>query len=771
MQILKARPLATACMAALIGAVISFFLSTAIRLFLLVCLALFLLTFLVLFLKFRKDPHYPSRQTMLLTVLLSLGLSFLAILMSTLYFGKTEALTDRFVDADESSYIRCVILEEGSAGTGYTYYTVSVESINDHKVKFRATLECPYTATFHVGDVVQMEVLIHSLSTYYERDMLTYAVADHIRLALVSQDVAGTYVVETRPMPLRRFFDECRQNISARLYRLTGKENGGFVTALFLGDRSGVDERITMAYRRTGISHLLALSGMHVTLIMGMVASLTTRMYLPKRGRLILLAFLAILYLALIGFGISAVRAVGMLLLFYLADMLGKRQDPLTTLCLVGMGMVLLSPATVADGGFWMSFAAVFGLVTVHAEFNEWLNSKNIRGKTRTVLLAFAASAIAVVSVSFLNWLFSGEISLVGILLTVILSPVLTAVLFLTFLALLFDFIPFLSAAPLGWGLEILSDFMIEIADWAAAKAYVSISLAPVFSGVLLAVMTIVMLSLMLLPLRHKRWLVLPPLIAVLLFGVCLSGWEEMTYGDELQISYVSRSNGSALVVADREGLAVIDTSAGSFSMMRDIEKAVRAHGATEIEHLVLTHYHRAYIYSTERLAKRQIIRYVWLPIPQNEEEYYHLSAMRERLTILGVELRCYRPQEAIPLFGSALFHVTDVSYLERSEQPIITYLLQTPHEVLTFCTPSVEETGYNATARWIIAQTDTLIIGGHGPVIKQNWSLPFDISRPTRILSDTSELLAYLDLTPGSPIYEIPHVTDITCYRFSMRK
>ena len=203
--------------------------------------------------------------------------------------------------------------------------------------------------------------------------------------------------------------------------------------------------------------------------------------------------------------------------------------------------------------------------------------------------------------------------------------------------------------------------------------------------------------------------------------------------------------------------------------MMKDAEAAALSQGATEIRALVLTHYHRAHTYSVERLAKRRLVRAVYLPLPKTESEYVILSAIKDRLDPLGTKVFCYEDGEQLALLDCAVFLRTNVSYLERSMQPIVTYMLQTPSEVLTFSTPSVQESGYISTFRWITERTDILILGDDGPKCKTLLDVPAVSTR--LLLTDHSDMLAYLDLSPNSYLYRLNHMTDISCYSFDMQK
>ena len=155
--------------------------------------------------------------------------------------------------------------------------------------------------------------------------------------------------------------------------------------------------------------------------------------------------------------------------------------------------------------------------------------------------------------------------------------------------------------------------------------------------------------------------------------------------------------------------------------------------------------------------------------MPQSESEYAILSALNDRMTPLGTRLYCYAVGEPLELFDNVVFNLTDLSYLDRSAQPITTYMLQTNNEVLTFSTPSVQESNYISTFRWIAEHTDILILGRHGPVCKT--PIDFPDTALQLLLTDDSDLLPFLNLTPGSRMYALDHITDITCYRFRISK
>ena len=770
MRILRSRPLATACLLSLAVSVAMFFLARHVKQIVMIPLIIGCLVFTVACLVGKKNSS-GRKYSVVLTLTLCMWLMLVAAIGSAWHFNLSGQDLTPYADSDEPQRVQCTVLEENASGAGYTYYTVEVTRVNEAEINVRAVMECAYTAPFHVGDVIETSARICSLEAFYASDVLLYAVADGIRVGLRCEDALECVAIGHEDMSLSELFSRWRANLSARLLDLAGKKSGGLAVALFLGDRSYLDDVIPANFRRTGVSHLLALSGMHVTLLLGVLTSFLYRLRISKKGRIIILILGAILYLTLIGFRVSAVRAVGMILLMYLASLIGRQGDPLTTLCVIGFMMMTASPATVADGGFWMSFCAVFGLVTVMPRFNQWLQKRQMANGCRYVLQATVASSVALISVSFLSWLFCGEISLIGIPLTVLLTPLLSLILTWIPLLLLADLVPFFSAVPFALPLRAMLNAMNEVTAYFAHMRNVSVSLRIPFAGIVLAVMLAVLLVMMIMPLRRKLCLIIPPLIVVLLFSAGIPIMKNRIYGDHIQASYVVRSSGSMLVLSDPEGTALIDTSSGGYAMMRNAEWAAKEQGAVEIKYLVLTHYHRAFVYSTEKLAKRQFVYCVYLPLPQTEEEYAVLSAMKERLAPLGTEIRCYDENERLRLFRDLEFCLTDASFLERSIQPIITYTLQTPSEKMTYTTLSVMESEKLSTIRCILGESDILILGEHGPSVKEMTEWAVGAISPRLILIDSSDMLSLLEPVPENRPGNLNCITDITHYRFVIRK
>jgi competence protein ComEC len=135
--------------------------------------------------------------------------------------------------------------------------------------------------------------------------------------------------------------------------------------ALIFGDRSLLDPDILTDYQKTGIVHLLAISGLHVSLLIGMVFYLGLRLGLTREFMTNFLLFLLPIYVVLTGASPSVIRAA-MMIFLVLISVKWKRQlklSPIDAICLALMIYLFFSPMIIFDAGFQLSFAVSFAII------------------------------------------------------------------------------------------------------------------------------------------------------------------------------------------------------------------------------------------------------------------------------------------------------------------------------------------------------------------------------------------------------------------------
>ncbi len=240
----------------------------------------------------------------------------------------------------------------------------------------------------------------------------------------------------------------------------------GILTALVVGDQRAISQDDWRIFNRTGIGHLISISGLHITMIAGLFAGLMhylwrhaffTRLpfclWLPAPKAAVLAGAVAgLLYVVLAGFGIPAQRTLWMLCVVAVAIWTGRIAHSVRILCLALGLVVLLDPWAVLSPGFYLSFAAVAVLMYVSVEMNANLKAKRDEDETllgwrktwrswqAKLLLAARAQYAVTVGLVPLSFLLFAQLSMVSPIANAIAIPLISFV--VTPLALLGSVLP-----------------------------------------------------------------------------------------------------------------------------------------------------------------------------------------------------------------------------------------------------------------------------------------------------------------------------------------
>jgi competence protein ComEC len=260
------------------------------------------------------------------------------------------------------------------------------------------------------------------------------------------------------------------------LAALRDKAYAGVIVALVIGDQRGIDQADWQVFNRTGIGHLVSISGLHITMIAGMAAlavgalwrrSFFTDAQLPLRlpaqkAAALAGAGVALLYVLLAGFGVPAQRTLYMLSVVALALWLGRLSAVSHVLCTGLLAVVLLDPWAVLWPGFWLSFGAVATILFAGRGRLDVPTAR--RGGWRAALLAAGRTQWAVtLGLVPLTMLLFAQVSLVAPLANAFAIPLVSFV--VTPLALAGSLLP----APLcGWLLTLAHGCMALLA-WVLA--------------------------------------------------------------------------------------------------------------------------------------------------------------------------------------------------------------------------------------------------------------------------------------------------------------
>jgi len=457
---------------------------------------------------------------------------------------------------------------------------------------------CPFEVA--TGDVWQFTVRLKR-----PRGFASHAAFDYEKFLFRHQISARGYVRLKSPYQRlslgKGFIAQLRSKIKHDLGSLNGVGQG-LVTALAIGDKSALNSQQKAVLQRAGISHLVAISGLHIGLIFAVIYALSNYLLRPftfvytqtSRQHLALFPALAaaVFYAALAGFAVSTQRALIMLLVFSLCRMWSRPQSLMQVLLYSAVIICAIDPFSILDAGFWLSFAAVFIIALFHRPSQASLNLVRLQPLLWLGMLPITASLF-------------GQVSLIAPLVNLILVPLFCILLIpLTLFAVLLQQ---LQLEFIGNGLlsllaviyDLLYQALAWLNDFEFAGLYLSGSLwLCAFAAV----------SLLAVSVWSRIGMALRFLLLLLAGLSCLNAFANSESSD-LRVTLLDVGQGLSMVVTKADYTLVYDTGpryrSGFSPAQAVLVPFLREQGRSHINDLVISHADNDHIggYQTLRQA------------------------------------------------------------------------------------------------------------------------------------------------------------------------
>jgi competence protein ComEC len=167
-----------------------------------------------------------------------------------------------------------------------------------------------------------------------------------------------------------RFVRSTANRSLPRAMRLTDGD-AGMLNAMLFGDRTRLNHALRLGFERTGSFHLFVVSGMHVALLAGMVFWMSRRLRLRELVATLLTLVLTAAYALLTGFGAPVQRALFMTTVFLVARLLSRERSVLNALGAAALAVLVLSPQTLTESSFQMTFLAIIAIGGIAVPLGE----------------------------------------------------------------------------------------------------------------------------------------------------------------------------------------------------------------------------------------------------------------------------------------------------------------------------------------------------------------------------------------------------------------
>lgn len=626
---------------------------------------------------------------------------------------------------DREGVTLTAVMREVRYSTAYSFCGVAdIERADGKRVFFcRAEFSCSYAADISPSERFIMTGDVESISggDYFEG---VYPLSKGIYFKVSSDE--PSYEITGRPgLGAAGFFSGISAYLSDRLITLSGRDAGSLSSALLLGQRDSLDPALKRDLRMLGLSHLIAVSGLHLTMLTGAVGRLLRRLKVPFTARVISVMLLSLLFIPLTGFMPSVIRCAVMRVFSDIFKLMRKKISSRASLLFSVAVICFFSPFSLLDVGFMMSFAATYGILTINPPMSRKIK-RLLPGRqwTSRLLRGFyggiAQSLSALVFVLPLTWLVFCEISLVSPLTNFVFIPLAMLILLFSPFVLLLGRIPLLSASA-AMLLKLLCGLFTTLAGKFASGADFTVSLDyPFVPFVMLFLAAGIISARLLSNIYNKRKYLLkalPFVLTVLLFGAFLAADIAKNAG-LTEVVYLSVKKNDGFAVTENGYSYLVDVSDGSYGFAYRLWSSVHDRHIDEISYYILTHYHQRHISSFCRIADQTYVRVLMLPEPISDNERLLAEALEDAALSRGCTVITY-PSERGGSFAAGGIALTSGGreYISRSTHPVIAFSLSCADGGFFYAGGSFFELDGSCD---FAGSPPLIVFGGHSPVIKQ---------------------------------------------------
>lgn len=343
------------------------------------------------------------------------------------------------------------------------------------------------------------------------------------------------------------------------------------LNALLLGQRQDMDATTNDAYRDAGVLHILAISGLHFSVLFYLLSIIFKPLSrLNKHGRLLrLIAILSIIwgFAFITGFSASVIRSVVMFTVISIGQYLNRDAKIYNSLFISMLVLFIANPYLIFDAGFQLSYLAVFAIVLLQPFYQKLTLSKykgiNYFGNTLLVSLA------AQIGVLPLSLFYFNRFPLLFLVANLVVIPLSNIILVLGLVVLLLNFIwadaAILFGKLLGWLVEIMNGFISWIASF---ESLVLKEISFTFILMLLLYGTIALFTFWLYKKSYKRTIALLCSIFIFQCAYSITVWQRRN-GNELIIFNHRKNTILVLKTAEKLTLMSNDSLAKNTSIIR----------------------------------------------------------------------------------------------------------------------------------------------------------------------------------------------------------
>lgn len=610
-----------------------------------------------------------------------------------IYDGEIEVVGVVEKVSESSSYSLRLLVKidkiNGKSGRGYRFYAYPTKN------EAKGVVE---------GTRISFKTKLDGFST----DSYTYNISKGINA--YAGDIKGLKIIEyTDNLTLK--IQRLREYLSRYTINMSDSDTGAILSALLLGERDYLPDQLRLDFKRIGISHILALSGMHLAIISLGLGKVLTLCGIRKKTRVALIAIFVIIYMAITGFSVSVVRAGLMLIISSALYLLSRSKDSLTSLALAVVIICIITPNAIMDISLWLSALATFGIIAF-GEFTSKLEKPKTKFNSiiRYFVLSFIASVFAISATLTVSTISFEGFSILAPITTIIFSLLAEIIMYLGCIMMLIGWL-----IPIGWLITPLCKLMTLLAGM-----FSSIKLSYVSSNFTFVVVTVVIYSIvfylfLILKLKNPKKAFNIILIFYLLTTL-LPTIETARQNNTETVAYYSDYKCDEMLIRSRNEVCLINSSQYSKNLAYTSLDLLEDANVTHLDKYYLTHYSWSIDDEIEVLLYNISVGSIYLPQPRNEDEETILKILYKTVEKSRTDIVTFKEYETVCVGDYTVNLLYSEPYGNTSMNA---FTVARGDEVYTYVSSGLLASSRDELFRKYISLSDHVILGEHGKKYK----------------------------------------------------
>lgn len=711
------RPLAVFAITFFVFSCFLFTAGTAVRLCSAVIFSVGLLSFVIVSCIFQvfKDDSFKKKCMFALSCFLAgaMTASIISYIAFNVHLKNIEKLDGETYPVEAT--VTEVIWDGGYSG----FYTVKIDKSKDFD-----SFKCKISAEggLSINSRISCKVKFSTLDSTGQFDERRYYLPKGV---LMNGEASELELLGKGPFSLTLFASEIRDSLTGIFIRNLGEDAGGFVSALMLGNDRFLPDTVTRDFQRLGLAHVLAISGMHLSVLCALVDLLLKP--LGKRASQVGCLFTVLFYMFITGLSASVTRSGLMLIIMILASFFGRSSDRFTNLGVSVFIICLIDPYSGGDIGLQLSFAAVMAILLLtekRRDPNENRTDLKKNGKFGRILLALIKTAVKSVLVTVvvilfmlpLEWLYFGKISVISPLTSPLFSFLCTLLIWVSPILLMLSPAPTFAGA-LSFVIEAYTNFICSLAEKLSSLRNITVSVEYPFAAAFCFLIFVSVVALCVTRKKKRLMFLASTFVFTIVFALSCIIYNIPSYS-RAGIDMINYKKSDGILIVANNKTMLIDISDGHKGILREGAVEMGEERKTEIEVLMLTHLHSAHVQSLDKFLSEEMVRAVLLPFEGSEE----FTAVEKVVEDHNAKVLVYERGDTVKFEGTVL-QTYENTYIKRSVQPILRIDINAYGETFTYVSSAYMEGDGDRDFK----NTDHLWFGNHGPLYRETYKPKID--------------------------------------------